>query len=501
MCQRVQPDRARHFALWVVEKLHAAGFEALWAGGCVRDELLGTVPHDYDVATNATPDEVRSCFGRRRTLSIGAAFGVVTVLGGRDEGQIEVATFRCDAGYSDGRRPDSVSFSTAREDALRRDFTVNGMFYNPLTHEVIDYVEGRRDLEARVVRAIGDPLERFAEDKLRMLRAARLACTLDFTVDPHTSAAVRDQASGISIVSAERIAAEMRKILICPQRVRGVELLREMRLLDVLVPEFRRLWQDAAVAAPPSTGASQPQTPWQLTLQILGGLEHPTFRVALAAFLWGLYQQDPQPPRVVDGIGQRWRLTNDERQGTAWLLAAEPQVRRASRLPWHTLQRILIAAAVDELLLLADAIASAVDGGTGEIDYCRRKLQLPPDILNPHMLISGNDLRAAGYQAGPRFRAVLTQIRDAQLETHIRSRDEALALARKLLGPVPSPPAGVPMDKKAKKKLGILNHRLQLARQQLAGARKQNDTPGEVERLEREVAALEQEVEALKNDG
>ncbi len=259
MSDNVRPDRARRFAVWIVQKLHDAGFEALWAGGCVRDELLGLVPHDYDVATNATPDEVRSCFGTRRTLAIGAAFGVVTVLGGREEGQIEVATFRCDAAYSDGRRPDSVSFSTAREDALRRDFTVNGMFYNPLTHEVIDYVGGRRDLEAGVVRAIGNPLERFAEDKLRMLRAARLASTFGFRVDPDTagcragaSGHDHDRECGTHCDGNEEDPGSSAS-------ARGARLLQEMRLLEALVPESRVLLDDHMAAAPPPTGDVGPR--------------------------------------------------------------------------------------------------------------------------------------------------------------------------------------------------------------------------------------------------
>jgi poly(A) polymerase len=445
MNNTVHPERARRFAWWIVQKLHEAGFEALWAGGCVRDELLGLIPHDYDVATDATPDEVRSCFGRRRTLAIGAAFGVVTVIGSRDEGQIEVATFRCDAGYSDGRRPDSVSFSTAQEDAFRRDFTINGMFYDPLTNEVIDYVDGRRDVAARIVRAIGNPLERFAEDKLRMLRAVRLAANFNFQVDPDTLAAVQNQAATITLVSAERIAAEMRRILVHPQRARGAQLLHETHLLATLLPEFHALWDDRSASVPTPTPPAAlpalwpttlwPTTLWPTTLCVLAALECPTFRVALAALLWGLHVLDPQPPRVVSEICNRWRLSNDERQGAVWLLTHESLVRRASSVPWPTLQRILIADARDELLLLAAAIAREVDGHTRETDYCRAKLQLPADVLNPRMLISGDDLRAAGYRAGPRFREVLTRVRDAQLEAQISNRDEALALARTLLGP------------------------------------------------------------------
>ena len=167
----LDPNRQREFAVDVVTQLRAAGFETYWAGGCVRDQLLGRRPKDYDIATHATPTEVRQVFGRHRTLAIGAAFGVITVLGAKQAGQIEVATFREDDQYSDGRRPDSVRFSTAQADAQRRDFTINGLFYDPQQQCVIDFVDGQRDLERRLLRAIGDPRKRLSEDRLRMLRA------------------------------------------------------------------------------------------------------------------------------------------------------------------------------------------------------------------------------------------------------------------------------------------------------------------------------------------
>src|SRR5688572_25996293 len=174
------PERQRAFALEIVEKLRAAGFEALWAGGCVRDELLGLVPKDYDVATSATPEQIRNLFGRRRTLAVGAAFGVITVLGPRAAGQIEVATFRTDAAYSDGRHPDAVTFTTAEHDAQRRDFTINGLFFDPVAQKIVDYVGGQDDIQRRIVRAIGDPRLRLREDRLRMLRAVRFAATFQF---------------------------------------------------------------------------------------------------------------------------------------------------------------------------------------------------------------------------------------------------------------------------------------------------------------------------------
>ena len=184
---------SRDFAIEVVKTLQAAEHEALWAGGCVRDQLLGRTPKDYDVATSASPEQVRDVFGKRRTLPIGASFGVITVLGPKGSGvdPIEVATFRRDGGYSDGRRPDAVEFTDAKEDALRRDFTINGMFFDPVESKVIDYVGGKEDLAARVVRAIGDPSERINEDKLRMLRAVRFASTFGFELESATLAAVQ----------------------------------------------------------------------------------------------------------------------------------------------------------------------------------------------------------------------------------------------------------------------------------------------------------------------
>src|SRR6478609_9961704 len=221
----------REFAIDVVRRLRAAGFEALWAGGCVRDELLGLPPRDYDVATSAKPDQIRDLFGHRRTLPIGASFGVITVLGPRAAGQIEVATFRTDATYSDGRHPDSVTFTTAEHDAQRRDFTINGLFYDPVAKQVVDYVGGQQDLKDHILRAIGDPRLRLSEDKLRMLRAVRFAAAFNFTVDPDTLLAIQKLAPEINSVSAERVGSEIRRMLVDPNRAIALSLLGETNLL------------------------------------------------------------------------------------------------------------------------------------------------------------------------------------------------------------------------------------------------------------------------------
>ena len=230
----------REFAVEVVRQLRAAGHTALFAGGCVRDLLLGRPAKDYDVATTATPDQVRRLFGHKRTLPVGASFGVIIVLGPREAGHVEVATFRTEGPYQDGRRPSSVAFCTPEEDARRRDFTINGMFYDPMETRVLDFVGGEADLSSRVVRAIGDPHERVREDKLRMLRAVRFAATLDFALDPTTAEAIREMAGQLIIVSAERIAQELKKMLVDRHRRRAIELSESTELLPIILPELNR---------------------------------------------------------------------------------------------------------------------------------------------------------------------------------------------------------------------------------------------------------------------
>ena len=231
---------SREFAIQVTQKLQSAGYTALWAGGCVRDQLVGKAPKDYDVATNATPEQVRELFGKKRTLAIGESFGVITVLGPKSADPIEVATFRRDTGYSDGRRPDAVEFTDAREDAIRRDFTINGMFFDPIKQEVIDYVGGQEDLQRRVVRAIGDPHERIAEDKLRMLRAIRFAAVFDFELHHDTLLAVQQHVQDIKVVSGERIGAELRRMFNHSNRAVAVRLLSQSKLLPEILPGGER---------------------------------------------------------------------------------------------------------------------------------------------------------------------------------------------------------------------------------------------------------------------
>jgi poly(A) polymerase len=460
------PAKQREFAVEVLSRLRKQGFDAYWAGGCVRDELLGRMPKDYDVATNATPDQTRQVFGQRRTLAIGAAFGVIAVLGTKETGQIEVTTFRRDAEYSDGRHPDSVAFSTPEEDAQRRDFTINGMFYDPIADQVIDFVGGMEDLRAKVIRAIGQPRARFAEDKLRMLRGVRFSAIYDFKLDAETAAAIQEMAPQITAVSAERIAQEMRLMLIHWSRARSCELLREVGLLEVVVPEVLPLVGMPLTVEPPSG-----PTWWDHTLRVLDRLSEPAFPLALATLLHEVGRVaretkdepaskggksnggkprlnrsthssgagdagvplDVPGARVAAEICRRWKLSCKEEELVCWLVKHHRALDQARELPWSKLQRMLVTPGSEELIGLHRARALADSKETAEADFCEQKLQLPPEELNPAPVLNGDDLTRHGVPPGPRYKQLLDQVRDAQLDGTVRSQEEAFALVDRLL--------------------------------------------------------------------
>jgi len=427
----------RTFATDVVRQLAGAGYTALWAGGCVRDLMLGRVPQDYDVATDARPEQVRELFGKRRTLAVGESFGVVIVLGPtKDAGQIEVATFRREGEYTDGRRPDRVEFCTPEEDAHRRDFTINGMFYDPLAEQVLDYVGGEHDLGEGIVRAIGDPHDRMTEDKLRMLRAARFTATLDFQLDETTTQAIRNMAAEILVVSSERIAQELRRMLVDQHRERAMRLCHDLGLLEIILPELA----DILHSHQPSAISHQPDTPreWWHTLHVLGNLESPSFELAMAA----LVHTVPSPTGrirksstqgTVRGLCKRLKLSNAETDQIAWLVANQRVLDDAPNLPLCDLKRLLVHEQVDDLLQLARRLALAEQRETSSIDFAADyKAQTPPGILDPPELINGSDLHQLGMTPGPQFQTVLRAVRDAQLNEEIVTRDEAMALVEQL---------------------------------------------------------------------
>jgi poly(A) polymerase len=406
----------RDFALDVVRKLQDAGFQALWAGGCVRDELLGLTPADYDVATNARPEQLRPLFRRRN--EIGASFGVVQVIGPRDDAgewtTVEVATFRSDVSYSDGRRPDAVVFSSPEEDAKRRDFTINGMFFDPVKKQLIDFVGGRADLEAKVLRAIGDPAARFTEDKLRILRGVRIAARFDLSVDPATLAAAKAMAREIRVVSPERIAEELRKLLAHPNRARGVQLLREFNLVEPILPELvaddSRRWDEGARVVEQLPPAA-------------------SFPLAFAALLHAL-----DKPTVED-IADRLRLSGAEKTRTAWLVEHQRSLDDAPTLPLSKLKTLLVQPGIEGLLALHRARALASGSSLAGVEFCEAILRgTPPDVLNPPPLLTGEDLIAMGLKPGPEFKRILDGVREAQLEGRVKTKEEAIELAREPTG-------------------------------------------------------------------
>ena len=407
---------AREFATDVATRLQRAGFQALWAGGCVRDQLLGRTPSDYDIATDAKPEQVRELFGHSHTIAIGESFGVITVIGTRQNGNIEIATFRRDSGYSDGRRPDAIAFTDAREDAIRRDFTINGMFYDPVKNELIDFVDGRADIDCRVIRAIGNPAERIAEDKLRMLRAVRFAANLDFELETGTMQAIQAHAAEIGVVSPERIGAEMRRMLVHQNRAIAIELLKECGLLKEILVDGQLLYENRAN--------------WRTRLRWLSELgSSATFEQAASILLSKLIKQQGILPTV-----NRWKLSNAESESIVWIEDNLMTLSRAHQLPWSTIQPLLIR----KDARAACQIAAIEFGADHEgVRLCRDRLSWPADQLNPAPLISGAELIAAGISPGAVFTPILTAVRAAQLDGEIDSADCAMAMAMKLANQPP----------------------------------------------------------------
>jgi poly(A) polymerase len=436
----------REFAISVVRRLQEAGYQALWAGGCVRDELMGLTPKDYDVATDAKPEEVRRMF--RRTVAVGASFGVVEVLGPRDNPEpltVEVATFRADVCYSDGRHPDQVVFASAREDALRRDFTINGMFFDPLKGELIDYVQGQADLAALVLRAIGDPEVRLAEDKLRLLRAVRIAARFELEIDPPTKAAIIKMANQITVVSAERIANELRQIVVHPLRVRGLNLLLELGLAPAILPEIV-----------PMCGLPQglPHAPsgdlWEHVMRVLDHLgPEPSFPLAMAALYhdvgkpltaartaerYTFYFHEHVGARRADEMALRLKLSNAERERIVWLVEKHQILSDARTMRTSKLKTLLAHPGIHELLALhrADAIGSG--RSADHVDYCESLLrEWSAEELDPPPLVTGHDLLRHGVPQGPLFKHLLDAVRAAQLDGAIKTKKEALQLVDHLL--------------------------------------------------------------------
>ncbi len=449
-------------ALAIAGRLRDLDHAAYFAGGCVRDLLLGVAPHDFDVATSATPEQVMAAFPR--TEAVGAHFGVVLVVDKVDGERIatEVATFRSDGVYSDGRRPDAVRFSSdAREDVLRRDFTINGMLLRALAFEqgdriedcVLDFVGGLSDLAAGLVRAIGDPARRFSEDKLRMLRAVRFAARLRFSIERRTMAAMQAEAAGIAQVSAERVRDELTKILTEGSARRGFELLDKSGLLAEVLPEVVKM---KGVEQPPQYHPEGDV--WVHTLMLLEHLP----KGASPTLAWGMLLHDigkpatftpPDPAKPGDRIRfnghvevgvavarvilSRLRFSNEEAAQILELIRHHMQFGDVMKMKQSTLKRFLRLPKFEEHLALHRADVMSSNQNLALYDYAARHLEeLGEEQLKPKLLVTGTDLIAAGYRPGPAFKAMLEAAEDAQLEGTIATREDGLRLIRERFGGV-----------------------------------------------------------------
>jgi len=438
---------SRELANSTCATLRRNGYQTLLAGGCVRDLLLGRSPVDYDVATDALPDQVMALFPE--SVGVGAQFGVVFIPG--DGFKVEVATFRSDGNYSDGRRPDQVIYAkTPEEDVKRRDFTINGLLMRPETSEVLDFVGGQADLKAGVIRAIGEPDWRFTEDKLRLMRAVRFAARFGFAIEPKTFAAIRRHAHEIGAVSAERLRDELTKLLTEGAARRGFELLDETGLLEPVLPEVADM---KGVEQPPQYHPEGDV--WTHTLLMLDELE----AGSPATLGWGVLLHDVgKPPtfrsiaetgdrirfdghvavgeRMGESICQRFRFSNEDTEQILALIANHMRFKDVEQMRPATLKRFVRLPRFEEHLQLHRLDCTSSHRRLDSYNFVRRLLaETPPEQIRPSKLLTGDDLRDMGYKPGPVFSQILASLEDAQLEAKVSTPDEARRYVRSKFKP------------------------------------------------------------------
>jgi poly(A) polymerase len=448
-------------ALSIVARLRAEGHEAYLAGGCVRDELLGKPPQDYDIATSARPHAVQAIFPQ--TIPVGTQFGVVLVV---LEGEsFAVTTFRFDGPYLDGRRPSHVRYGSVEEDVMRRDFTINGMLYDPETDRVVDLAGGKQDLALGVIRAIGDPRERFSEDRLRMVRAVRFAASLGFRIEEETFKAIREQAPTIGQIAAERIGDEMTRILTEGGARRGFELLDATHLLSVLLPEIEGMkgveqspdyHPEGDVFThtllvldhfrrnrPAESGGNRPPDPSRLT-------PYPSETLAYGALLHDVakplcmqkqdhritfYGHTDKGAEMAVDILKRLKRSRAVWERVEYLVRNHLRHTQAPKMRLSTLKRFLAEEGIDELLELARIDALSSSGDLRHYGFCQQKMaELKREEIRPEPILRGRDLIAMGFVPGPIFQEILRQVEEAQLEGEIRTQEQAMAWVRKQYG-------------------------------------------------------------------
>ncbi len=429
-------------AIFLANRLAEAGYQAFWVGGCVRDAQLDLVPTDYDIATDAKPDQIEQLF--RKTIPVGKQFGVIMVIEGGHEYQ--VATFRAESGYADGRRPDRVRFTDAREDAMRRDFTINGLFYDPIVGELYDWVGGQADLKARRIRTIGAPERRFGEDRLRLLRAVRFAAQLGFVVESETFAAVRQHAVAIREVSAERIREELLKLFRPPYAARGLNLLQDSLLLSEIMPEL------AATIGCEEPLEHHPEGDVFLHIRLM--LEHLSHDAG-ATLIWSVLLHDIAKPLMQTCDEGRIRFLDYEKVGADMSLEImnrlrfpksvssavqicvhkHMQLKDAQQMRRAKLRKLFLRPTFPVELELNRLDSLASSGRLANFEYLQAKFvefQNQPELQQP--LIKGADLIALGQAPGPGLGKLLDDIRNRQLDGELVTRDQALAYARGVSG-------------------------------------------------------------------
>jgi len=424
-----QPTADR--AYFIVRTLAENGYKALFAGGCVRDMIMGRTPEDIDIATDAHPDDIASLFPR--TVAVGASFGVMKVI--IEKQDFEVATFRTEGPYLDGRHPSDVQYASPEEDACRRDFTVNGMFYDPLKDEIIDFVGGREDIERRIVRTIGDPAKRFDEDKLRLLRAVRFAAKLEFEIDHATWDALCKLAPTVTQTSWERIRDEILKILLDRNRRRGFELMRDSGLLREILPEVADM-----IGVEQPVGFHPEGDVFTHTMIMLDEMDAPTETLALGVLLHDVGKPPTFAVRdrirfdnhckvgadMAVAICKRLRCPRKVIQRVHHLVADHMRFKDVEKMRDSTLKRFLRSDNFDELLEVYRLDCVASHGDLEAWEFCKRKLdELGAEQIRPEPLLRGKDLIRMGYTPGPLFSEILTTVEDAQLDGTISTREEA----------------------------------------------------------------------------
>jgi len=435
-------DSLKAGATGLAKRLAGAGFQAFWVGGCVRDARLGQAPSDYDIATDATPEEVEQLF--RKTIPVGKQFGVIMVLEAGHEYQ--VATFRAEGDYTDGRRPGSVRFTDAREDALRRDFTINGLFYDPLVDELHDWVGGQADLDTRRIRTIGDPAKRFGEDRLRLLRAVRFAAQLGFAIEPETFAAVQQHAVAIRDVSAERIRDELLKLFRPPHAARGLDLLHESRLLPEVLPEL------AATIGCEQPPEYHPEGDVFTHIRLM--LSHLPDDAG-TTLIWSVLMHDIAKPVTQSRDEGRIRFLGHEKTGASMTLEImnrlrfpkagsaavktcvrhHMQLKDAQQMRRATLRKLFLRPTLPVELALHRLDSLASTGRLENFEFLEAKFaefQNQPELQKP--LVDGADLIALGQAPGAKLGKLLSDIRNRQLAGELTTREQALAWVREVLG-------------------------------------------------------------------